>query len=138
MIRRYSTRIFLSKNRLLKLLCKSNYCKNVSLADNVTTLKMARKPVKLQKECPARCAGEGKQSKGNLKKRKGRFKDNRQYHYTRKKVLRVESVRWRVGSASLAPRDINADAIFGYSDVARLMFSNAENRNSFFNRTEPK
>ena len=29
------------------------------------TLKMARKPVKLQKENPAGCAGEGKQSKGN-------------------------------------------------------------------------
>ena len=27
---------------------------------DVTTLKMARKPVKLQKENPARCAGEGK------------------------------------------------------------------------------
>ena len=32
---------------------------------DVTTLKMARKPVKLQKENPAGCAGEGKQSKGN-------------------------------------------------------------------------
>ena len=42
---------------------------------DVTTLKMARKPVKLQKENPAGCAGEGKQSKGNMEKRKGRFKD---------------------------------------------------------------
>ena len=32
---------------------------------DVTTLEMARKPVKLQKENPAGCAGEGKQSKGN-------------------------------------------------------------------------
>jgi len=32
---------------------------------DVTTLEMARKPVKLQKENPAVCAGEGKQSKGN-------------------------------------------------------------------------
>ena len=32
---------------------------------DVTTLKMARKPVKLQKESPAGCAGEDKQSKGN-------------------------------------------------------------------------
>ena len=42
---------------------------------DVTTLKMARKPVKLQKESPAGCAGEGKQSRGNYEKRKGRFKD---------------------------------------------------------------
>ena len=41
----------------------------------LTTLKMARKAVKIQKECSAGCAGEGKQSKGNYKKRKGRFKD---------------------------------------------------------------
>ena len=32
---------------------------------DVTTLKMARKPEKLQKESTAGCAGEGKQSKGN-------------------------------------------------------------------------
>ena len=31
----------------------------------LTTLKMARKPDKLQKESPAGCAGEGKQNKGN-------------------------------------------------------------------------
>jgi len=36
---------------------------------------MARKPVKLQKKSPAGCAGEGKQSKRNEEKRKGRFKD---------------------------------------------------------------
>ena len=35
------------------------------LVFDVTTLKMARKPAKLQKENPAGCAGEGKQSKGN-------------------------------------------------------------------------
>ena len=29
---------------------------------DVTTLKMRRKPLKLQKESPAGCAGEGKQS----------------------------------------------------------------------------
>ena len=33
---------------------------------DVTTLKMARKPVKLQKENPAGCAGEGKQRIGNI------------------------------------------------------------------------
>ena len=44
---------------------------------DVTTLKMARKPMKLQKVNQAGYAGEGKQSKGNLK-RIGRFKDNRQ------------------------------------------------------------
>ena len=38
-----------------------------------TTLKLARKPVMLQKENPAGCAGGGKQSKGNQEKRKGRF-----------------------------------------------------------------
>ena len=32
---------------------------------DVTTLKMARKPVKLQKENPAGCDGEGKHNKGN-------------------------------------------------------------------------
>ena len=31
-----------------------------------TTIKLARKPVKQQKENPAECAGEGKQSKGNI------------------------------------------------------------------------
>ena len=53
---------------------------------DVTILKMARKPVKLRKKNSAGCAGEGKQ-------RKGRFKDNRQLHYVRKKESRVESVR---------------------------------------------
>ena len=38
---------------------------SVSVLVDVTTLKMARKPVKLQKENPAGCAGEDKQSKGN-------------------------------------------------------------------------
>ena len=31
-----------------------------------TTIKMAREPVKKQKENPARCSGEGKLSKGNI------------------------------------------------------------------------
>ena len=41
------------------------YIRLLLLLFDVTTLKMARKPVKLQKESPAGCAGEGKQSKGN-------------------------------------------------------------------------
>ena len=41
----------------------------------LTTLKNGRKPVKIQKESPAGCAEEGKQSKCNYEKRKGRFKD---------------------------------------------------------------
>ena len=32
---------------------------------DATALKMTRKPVKLQKENPAGCTGESKQSKGN-------------------------------------------------------------------------
>ena len=32
---------------------------------DVNKLKNGRKPVKLQKKCPAGCAREGKQSKGN-------------------------------------------------------------------------
>ena len=32
---------------------------------DVDNLKNGKKPVKLQKESPAGCAGEGKQSKGN-------------------------------------------------------------------------
>ena len=38
---------------------------------------MAWKPVKIQKESPAGCAGEGKQSKGNQEKRKGQFKNGK-------------------------------------------------------------
>ena len=37
---------------------------------DVTTLKRARKPVKLQNKSPAGCAGEGKQSKGNIEEEK--------------------------------------------------------------------
>ena len=37
----------------------------VKVVIDVTTLKMARKPVKLQQKSPAGCAGEGKQNKGN-------------------------------------------------------------------------
>ena len=51
---------------------------NMTILFHVTALKMVRKPVKLQKENPAGFVGEGKQSKGNWEKRKGRFKDNRQ------------------------------------------------------------
>ena len=36
-----------------------------SIVINVNNLKNGRKPVKLQKESPAGCAGEDKQSKGN-------------------------------------------------------------------------
>ena len=63
---------------------------------DVTTLKMARKPVKLQKESPVGCTREGKQSKGNyenMRRRKDRLKINRQLHFVRKKVSRVDSVR---------------------------------------------
>ena len=35
------------------------------LVVDVNNLKNGRKPVKLQKENPAGCAGEGKQNKGN-------------------------------------------------------------------------
>ena len=41
----------------------SNIMSMVVVVD-VKALKMARKPVKLQKESPAGCAGEGKQNKG--------------------------------------------------------------------------
>ena len=34
---------------------------------------MTTKPVKFQEEYPARCTGEGKQSKGNYQKRKGQL-----------------------------------------------------------------
>ena len=47
----------------------------VYLGVDVNNLKNGRKPVKLQKESPAGCAGEGKQSKENQEKWKGRFKD---------------------------------------------------------------
>ena len=48
-------------------------CHLFLLLFDVTMLKMVRKSVKLHKENPAGCAGEGKQSKGNQEKRKGRF-----------------------------------------------------------------
>ena len=38
---------------------------SLSVVVDVTTLKMARKPVKLQKENPAGCVEESKQNKGN-------------------------------------------------------------------------
>ena len=37
---------------------------------DVTTLIMARKPVKFQKESPAGYAGEGKQSEGNIEEKR--------------------------------------------------------------------
>ena len=42
---------------------------------DVNNLKNGRKPVKLQRENPAGCAGEGKQSKGNIgeEKKEGLF-----------------------------------------------------------------
>ena len=36
-----------------------------------TTIRMVRKPVKKQKEHPAGCAGEGKQSRGNIGEKDG-------------------------------------------------------------------
>ena len=39
--------------------------KQIMLVIDVNNLKNGRKPVKLQKESPAGCDGEGKQSKGN-------------------------------------------------------------------------
>ena len=50
----------------------------VKLQVDMVVVEITRKLVKLQKENPAGCAGESKRSKGNQKKRKGRFKDNRQ------------------------------------------------------------
>ena len=46
---------------------KFTYCCNILVVVvDVNNLKNGRKPVKLQKESPAGCAGEGKQSnKGN-------------------------------------------------------------------------
>ena len=40
--------------------------KKLVVVVDVTTLKMTRKPMKLYKENPAGCAGEGKESKGNI------------------------------------------------------------------------
>ena len=59
---------------------------------DVTTLKLARKPVKLYEENPAGCAGKGKQSKGKQEKRKGRLKDNGQQIYVRKRSSSKEIV----------------------------------------------
>ena len=59
----------------------------------LTTLKNGRKPVKLQKESPAGCAGEGKQSKKNRRRGKDVLKINRQQLFVRKKVSRDVSAR---------------------------------------------
>ena len=57
-------------------------------------LKMARKPVKLQEENTAGCAGEGKQSIKEIGRRgKYSLKINRQPLFLRKKVSRAVSVR---------------------------------------------
>ena len=50
------------KNKRIAAAYKTN---RMVVVVDVTTLEMARKPVKLQKESPAGCVGEGKQSKGN-------------------------------------------------------------------------
>ena len=60
---------------------------------DVTTLKMGRKPVKLQIENSAGCAGEGKQSKGNRRRENDGLKITDNKHYVRKKVSRFESMR---------------------------------------------
>ena len=44
---------------------KNKIQRNPMVVVDVNNLKNGRKPVKLQKESPAECAGEGKQSKGN-------------------------------------------------------------------------
>ena len=43
----------------------ASYYNKLMLVVDVNNLKNGRKPVKLQKENPAGCTGEGKQSKGN-------------------------------------------------------------------------
>ena len=48
-----------------RLFRKPEYINKYFAIAGMTTIKMAGKPVKLQKENPAGCAGEGKQSKGN-------------------------------------------------------------------------
>ena len=65
----------------------------VAVVDD-NNLTNGRKPVKLQKESPAGCAGEGKQSNGNYRRRgKDGLKINRQPLFLRKKVSRAVSVR---------------------------------------------
>ena len=53
-----------TQQRTIQCAARVNWFPQPMVVD-VTTLKMARKPMKLQKESPAGCAGEGKQSKGN-------------------------------------------------------------------------
>ena len=57
-------RIIIKKLITLQQIIASFKETTIAMVD-VITLKMARKPVKLQKESPAGCAGEGKQSEGN-------------------------------------------------------------------------
>ena len=60
---------------------------------DVTTLKIARKPVELQKENPAGCAGEGNRVKEIRRREKNCLKITDNKHHVRKKVFRVASVR---------------------------------------------
>ena len=57
-IKTLTARVFI-RRRVCSLL------KKALVVIDVTTLKMARKPVNLPKEDSAGCAGEGEQSKGN-------------------------------------------------------------------------
>ena len=50
------------------------------------TLKMARKPVKSQKESPVGCAGKVSRVKEIRRRGKDGLKINRQQHFLRKKV----------------------------------------------------
>ena len=52
------------KNNKITILFRNGLTIKVVVVD-VNNLKNGRKPVKLQKESPAGCAGEGKQNKGN-------------------------------------------------------------------------
>ena len=58
---------------------------------DVNNLKNDRKPVKLQRKVQQDVLGKVNRVKEI--RRKGRFKYNRQYHYVKKKVSRVESLR---------------------------------------------
>ena len=53
---------------------------------------MARKPVKLQKGSPAGCDGKVNRSKKIRRRGKNGLKINRQQHFVRKKVSRVDNV----------------------------------------------
>ena len=60
-----------------------------------------------------RSAGEGKQSKGNYEKRKGRLKDNRQQHYVMKQVKREGLGEKKISCSSFKkPLGRNIDALY--------------------------